>query len=152
MELTQATLTIRTMVASDIHQVSQIEAENYIDPWNAKIFADCLQVGYQCVVLLCEEVIIGYCIVMHVLEEAHLLNIAISQQSQNQGLGFYFLQHLIHDMQQDGSKLIYLEVRQSNIYAQKLYEKLGFNIVGKRKGYYPLGNGREDAILYTKYL
>jgi len=137
------------MTQNDLSQVLAIECENYFDPWTLQIFSDCLRVGYQCDVLVSQNKIIGYSILMQVLDEAHLLNIAIGKKYQGQGVGSYFLKGLINKVKNNHCKQLFLEVRMSNTAAIKMYENVGFIKVGTRKNYYTGEHGREDAILYT---
>jgi [ribosomal protein S18]-alanine N-acetyltransferase len=145
-------LLIRQMTMDDIERVAQIEAANHHAPWPIEVFFDCLRVGYDCLVLEKNKTVIGYTILLKVLDEAHLLNITIDKTVQHQGYGHYFLSYLMDVACQQNMKYIFLEVRVSNIVARKLYEKLGFLKTGVRKEYYDAKAGREDAILYTLFL
>ena len=78
--------------------------------------------------------------------EAHILNISVAPNEQGQGIGRRMLEHLI-ELATGKAETIFLEVRPSNVGAIALYEKMGFNEIGVRKGYYPATNGREDAIM-----
>jgi len=91
--------------------------------------------------------VVGYAVMMSVLDEAHLLNISIAGERQGQGLGRALLNHLIDTARRYGATMMFLEVRPSNKNAIALYESIGFNEFSIRKGYYPAHNGREDAIL-----
>lgn len=144
--------TIRPMMAADIAAIVAIEKDNHFDPWNAQIFADCLRVGYHCVVLILDEVVIGYAISMLVIDELHLLNITVAQAYQQQGKGRYLMEYLLSFAKQQKIKRFDLEVRASNTAARHLYEVLDFKQVGMRKAYYVTPQGREDAILYTLML
>ncbi|HHT7854957.1 TPA: GNAT family N-acetyltransferase, partial [Pasteurella multocida] len=63
------------------------------------------------------------------------------------------LNHLLQQLTEKGISTLWLEVRESNIAAQKLYEQLGFNEVDRRKNYYPTPHGqRENAIVMARYL
>lgn len=140
---------VRSMQVSDVDAVVDIEQANYHDPWTKKIFLDCLQVGYTCLILEDNSVVLGYAIIMHVLDEYHLLNIAIEKDRQNQGVGRHFLQAIIDEARQNQGKYMFLEVRASNQAARHLYQSLGFIEVGVRKDYYAAELDREDAVLYT---
>ena len=78
--------------------------------------------------------------------EAHILNISVAPNEQGQGIGRRMLEHLI-ELATGKAETIFLEVRPSNVGAIALYEKMGFNEIGVRKGYYPATHGREDAIM-----
>ncbi len=141
-------LRLRTMMRSDLPTVMRIERANYAFPWDEDIFIDCFKVGYGCWV--CEEngKILGYCIMTMGVGEAHILNISVAPDEQCQGVGRKMMEMLI-EIAKGEAETMFLEVRPSNPVAIKLYQKLGFNEIGTRKGYYPAENGREDAIMYA---
>lgn len=137
----------RPMQFEDLDRVMEIEPKIYSHPWSRGNFADSLHAGYSCWVYESEGEVIGYAVMMSVLDEAHLLNISIAGERQGQGLGRALLNHLIDTARRHGATMMFLEVRPSNKNAIALYESIGFNEFSIRKGYYPAHNGREDAIL-----
>lgn len=137
----------RPMQFEDLDRVMEIEPKIYSHPWSRGNFADSLHAGYSCWVYESEGEVIGYAVMMSVLDEAHLLNISIAGERQGQGLGRALLNHLIDTARRYGATMMFLEVRPSNKNAIALYESIGFNEFSIRKGYYPAHNGREDAIL-----
>jgi len=140
---------IRKMTEFDIEPVMAIENEAYDFPWTVGIMSDCLRVGYHCYVYEVDCEVRAYLIYSTVLDEVHLLNICIDKNYQNKGYGHSFLEWLIDNVRQAGSKTLYLEVRASNLAAIHLYEKMGFNELGIRANYYPAKKGKEDAQLYA---
>ncbi len=142
-------LVIRLMSHDDLDAVHHIECRAYAYPWTETIFVDCLRVGYRCQVLCLDNDIIGYVITHYVLDECHLLNICIAPEHQGQGYAKVLLSFVIDEARQVGTRSMLLEVRSSNTIACSLYETLGFKQVGVRPNYYPNGNQREDALLYT---
>ncbi|MFA7351460.1 MAG: ribosomal protein S18-alanine N-acetyltransferase [Methylotenera sp.] len=137
----------RPMLAGDLDAVMQIEPHIYSHPWTRGNFSDSLKSEHIAKVLEHDEKIIGYALMMMVLDEAHLLNLSIAKAYQKQGLGRYLLEHMIHIAQKLKAANMFLEVRSSNISAITLYENIGFNEMAIRRGYYPAHNGREDAVL-----
>jgi ribosomal-protein-alanine N-acetyltransferase len=137
----------RPMRMSDLEAIMVIEPQIYPYPWTSGNFSDSLNSGYSACVLLHNEEIIGYSLMMMVLDEAHLLNLSIAKNYQKQGLGRYLLEHMVDIAKNNQMVNMFLEVRQSNISAIALYENMGFNEMGIRRGYYPAINGREDAVL-----
>jgi len=137
---------LRKMTTADLPGVMTIERKNYQFPWSEDIFIDCFKARYSCWV--CEELdkVLGYSIVALGAGEAHILNICVDPAEQNQGIGRKMLENLI-EVARGRAETIFLEVRPSNVGAIALYEKMGFNEIGIRKGYYPAENGREDAIM-----
>jgi ribosomal-protein-alanine N-acetyltransferase len=141
---------IRPMTPMDIPEVAAIEVASYPYPWEEKVFQECLNVGYPGWVVEQDGKVQAYLLAMHVLDECHILNIAVAPSARKQGLAKYLLQYLIVQWLQQGVLLIFLEVRKTNLAAIRLYECLGFKQKGERKGYYPTETGeREDALLYT---
>ena len=137
----------RPMQLNDLDAIMAIEPYIYPYPWTRGNFSDSLNSGYSASVLLRNEVIIGYALVMMVLDEAHLLNLSVAKAYQKQGLGRILLEHMIQIAKNNQAANMFLEVRPSNISAIALYENMGFNEMAIRRGYYPAKNGREDAVL-----
>lgn len=137
----------RIMTEDDLDAVMEIEPHIYSHPWSRGNFSDSLKSGYPAWVLLHDAKIIGYALMMMVLDEAHLLNLSIAKLYQKQGLGRLLLEHMIEIAKNQGATDMFLEVRPSNISAIALYENIGFNEMAIRRGYYPAHNGREDAVL-----
>ncbi|MHA3052228.1 ribosomal protein S18-alanine N-acetyltransferase [Acinetobacter sp. ANC 4640] len=140
---------IRFMQPVDIAQVYQIEKQVQTHPWSAKQFQEALE-NYQSTVIELQGKVVGFCILQPVLDEANLLLMAIDPKMQGQGLGFELLSYSIEQLNNHPVQ-IFLEVRESNVAAIKLYEKSGFHQIDLRKNYYPLaGGGREHAIIMVK--
>ncbi|HQR60157.1 MAG TPA: ribosomal protein S18-alanine N-acetyltransferase [Methylophilaceae bacterium] len=145
--LLKPSFTYRPMQADDLDAVMAIEPRIYSHPWTRGNFADSLRAGYDCQVCESDGELIGYGVLMLVLDEAHLLNISIAKAFQGRGLGRALLNHFIGVARGRGAQMMFLEVRPSNTSAIRLYESMGFNEFSVRKGYYPADNGREDAVL-----
>lgn len=137
----------RPMTPDDLDVIMEIEPLIYSHPWSRGNFSDSLASGYSAWVLLDGAKIIGYALMMMVLDEAHLLNLSIARAYQKQGLGRLLLEHMIFIAKRHDAVNMFLEVRPSNISAIALYENIGFNEMAIRRGYYPAHNGREDAVL-----
>jgi ribosomal-protein-alanine N-acetyltransferase len=137
----------RIMHLDDLNAIMAIESQIYPYPWTSGNFIDSLKSGYSAWVLMLNEQIIGYSLVMMVLDEAHLLNLSVAKTYQKQGLGRLLLVHMIEIAKAKHATNMFLEVRPSNISAIALYEDMGFNEMAIRRGYYPAANGREDAVL-----
>jgi ribosomal-protein-alanine N-acetyltransferase len=137
----------RPMTPDDLDAIMDIEPHIYSHPWSRGNFSDSLISGYPSWVLLHDAKIIGYALMMMVLDEAHLLNLSVAKAYQKQGLGRLLLEHMIMIAKKHHAANMFLEVRPSNISAIALYENIGFNEMAIRRGYYPAHNGREDAVL-----
>lgn len=137
----------RPMQMADLDAVMAIEPTIYSHPWTRGNFSDSLNSGYSAWILEANQKVIGYALLMMVLDEAHLLNLSIAKTQQKQGLGRYLLEYMLQIAKNHQAANMFLEVRPSNISAIALYENMGFCEMAVRRGYYPAHNGREDAIL-----
>lgn len=142
----------RPMAEADLDQVDEIERQIYSFPWTRGNFADSLRSGYDAWVVRDQELLLGYCIVMVALDEAHLLNISVAPPAQGQGLGRRLLGWVEQCAAARHAQSLLLEVRPSNLVAKSLYERAGYERIGLRRGYYPSMRGREDAIVMRKML
>ncbi len=145
-------LQLRPMQTDDLDAVMQIEPTIYSHPWTRGNFSDSLNSGYSAWVLEESGKMIGYALMMMVMDEAHLLNLSITKVQQKRGLGRYLLEHMLKIAKNHKAANIFLEVRPSNISAITLYENMGFCEISVRRGYYPADpktseTGREDAVL-----
>jgi len=138
---------LRPMQMADLDAVMLIEPTIYTHPWTRGNFSDSINSGYSAWVLEANQTIIGYALLMMVLDEAHLLNLSVAKQQQKQGLGRYLLDHMLQIAKNHKAANMFLEVRPSNISAIALYENMGFCEMAVRRGYYPALDGREDAVL-----
>ena len=143
---------IRPMMEIDLPEVAVIEQHSYAFPWSENIFRDCLRVGYTCRALDMAGQIIGYGVMSLGAGEAHILNVCVSEQFRCVGFGRRLLEHLLERASAAGVAEAFLEVRPSNLSAIRLYQHLGFEQIGIRRGYYQAPDGREDAIVLKREL
>ncbi|HWP12105.1 MAG TPA: ribosomal protein S18-alanine N-acetyltransferase, partial [Ramlibacter sp.] len=93
---------------------------------------------------------LGYFVAMKGVDEVHLLNITVAPAYQHQGWGRVILDALATWSRGQGAQWLWLEVRASNVRAQRIYEQHGYRRVGERKSYYPAGLARrEDAVVMS---
>lgn len=144
-----ARLNYEPMQPGDIDEVLALEQSVYPHPWSRANFADSLASGYDAWVLRGHGgALMGYFLIMQVVDEAHLLNVAVAQEWQGQGLGRFLLNQSVARARGLGMEAMLLEVRPTNTRALDIYQRYGFKQIGRRKGYYPAANGqREDAIV-----
>ncbi len=140
------------MNASDLDAVTSLEATLQVFPWSRGNFEDSLNAGYGVWVARLGGNLIGFSVVMSVIDEAHLLAIGICKRYQGQGFGARMLRHAMHCAHQGGASKLFLEVRPSNERAVALYRHFGFQEIGRRRDYYPAVVGREDALVFDKEL
>lgn len=141
------TLRIRPMQPADLDWVVGEERVLHPSPWSRGNFEDSMLSGYSCWVATQGDDRVAYGVLMAVLDEAHLLNLTVSQTCQRAGIGRAFLDLLCERALNAGARQMFLEVRASNQPAQALYRQRGFEAIGRRKGYYPDPGCREDAIV-----
>ena len=138
-------LSFLPMRDSDLDAVAAIEKGVYVFPWTIGNFRDSLLSAYECWACWSNGELIAYAIVMAALDEAHLLNFAVANHWQRQGVGATFLQFLIDHSRAANREMLYLEVRPSNVAGLWMYQRFGFKQLGIRREYYPAMTGREDA-------
>ena len=152
------------MSVADLDTVHAVETATYAHPWSRKHFLDSLQAGYPAQLLLGEalpgerphparadgRLLLGYLVAMPGVDEVHLLNITVAPAHQRQGWARFMLDALVLWSRGQRAQWLWLEVRQSNTAARRLYERYGFAQVGLRKAYYPAGQlQREDAVVMS---
>lgn len=136
----------RLMQMQDLDAVVALEEKTFSHPWTRKLYEDALS-SYECWMMYVGSEHVGHGVISQVLDEAHLLNIAIAVEQQGKGLGLQLLEHLMQRAGERGCVECFLEVRDSNKSAYRLYERFGFNEIGRRRDYYPVLNGHEDALV-----
>lgn len=134
-----------------LDEVMTIERQVYPSPWSRAVFeAELVQgITRSYFVAIYKKDIVGYCGTLYVIDEAHITNIAVSPYYQRKHIATKILSHMVRLSIERQMKAITLEVRVSNLAAQRLYQKFGFQPAGIRKGYYQ-ENG-EDALIMWAY-
>ena len=147
-----ARVDIRAMHELDIPVIAAVEKAAYQFPWSEGIFRDCLRVGYVCRVMDVMGDVGGYGIMSVGAGEAHILNVCIREEYRSRGFARKLMQYLLERARSAGMSEAFLEVRPSNVAAARLYQSLGFEQVGIRRGYYQATGGREDAMVLRRLL
>lgn len=139
------------MTQEHIQDVLQIEEACFAIPWTKQDFEREMKENKLAIYIIAvlDGKIVGYAGMWHVVTEGHITNIAVLQEYRRQGIGNALLEQIIHIAEQKEMIGITLEVRISNIAAQKLYIKYGFRPEGFRKNYYQ--DTKEDAVIMWKY-
>jgi ribosomal-protein-alanine N-acetyltransferase len=133
------------MTAADLDAVMAIERSSFAYPWSPRFFLQELQV--PCARSILGEInqrIVGYVLFWLLPDEIDVHNLAVHSEFRRRGIGRLLLQQVVIEARCRSSNRVTLEVRQSNVAAQKLYESLGFTTTAVRRGYYS-DNG-EDAL------
>jgi ribosomal-protein-alanine N-acetyltransferase len=139
-------ITFRPMTEADLDAVLKIEYAAFSHPWTRGIFLDGLK-SYEIWLMFEGNQQVGHGVVQVIIDEAHLLNITVKPESQGRGLGLRLLEHLMSRAYALNARECFLELRDSNRAAYRLYERFGFNEIGRRRDYYPVAGGREDALV-----
>lgn len=144
---------IEPLMMDDIDEIVVIEKSVYDFPWTAGNFRDSLKAGYSCWVYRNpSDELVGYGVLMFGVDEAHLLNLSVAKSFQRMGHGAHLLEHFLRVAQNHQAKLLFLEVRPTNLAGRALYARYEFQHVGTRKAYYPSFHGREDALVLSRSL
>lgn len=139
-------IVIRDMQEFDIPEVLKIEHISFAIPWSEVSFLNELYNPYSITkVAIRENNVIGYICTHHIINESHILNLAVHPGFRRCGIATKLVREVLDDLQEKGCKFIYLEVRVSNLAARNFYAHLGFKDVGIRRNYYI--SPREDAVI-----
>ena len=139
------------MQPEHVAAVVEMERQCFSDHWREKSVASELDNPLSLwLIAEADGVVAGYVGSQTVLDSADMMNLAVSQDFRRQGIGEQLVNSLTEALAEKGVKTLLLEVRISNEPAKQLYQKLGFEIVGKRPRYYE--KPREDALILRKEL
>jgi ribosomal-protein-alanine N-acetyltransferase len=148
----QVSISIERMTEHDLVEVCAIEEVSELSAWGWDAYHNEMQSGIDTIMLVarhdsksCEHQIAGFIVARLFAEELHVNNVAVRPEFRGQGLGCALLQTTLAQARQRQAKLAQLEVRAANNAAQKLYQRCGFAVVGRRKNYYR--EPTEDALL-----
>ena len=139
---------IREMSHADLPEVHGIEKECFSAPWSINAFR--YELEHRLTILrvaVLNGQIVGYVCIRTILDETHILNLAVRPEFRRRGIGSLLLREAPLELKHSGTEScsLTLEVRASNIAAIRLYEKFGFKVTGKRRGYYHMPD--EDAVI-----
>lgn len=140
---------VRIWHKNDLQSLADIALQAMPFPWTLRVFQDCLKINYVGWVLEHERKIVGFSIILVHPDQVEIINIAILPKLQKKGGGRQLLNEIISYCRACEINKIQLEVRKSNRSAITFYRKSGFREEGVRKNYYPLAQGREDALLFS---
>ena len=143
---------ISRMTADDLDAVVALEASLQDFPWSRGNFADSLAAGHEMQVLRLGGDVVGFSVVVSIVDEAHLLVIGVDRRHHRHGHGARLLRQVIDTTRAAGAARLLLEVRPANTQAIAFYQSFGFAQIGVRRGYYPAVAGREDALVFQMEL
>lgn len=138
---------IRKMSLEDVPAVVDLDHKSFSLPWPERSFRFELtdNPASRCWVAEFEGRVVGMIVVWLIVDEAHVATIATHPDFRRQGIAQGLLSHALLRLFDEGARSSFLEVRESNLAAQEMYRKFGYEVTGRRRRYYS-DNG-EDAIL-----
>ena len=138
---------LRRLDAADLDLVEAIERESYRTPWSRSMFDAELRKPSSLALgaFTRDDVLVGYAFVSRYVDAWHVMNVAVADAFRRRGIASALLGRLFEVTESDSRRGYTLEVRVSNAGAIRLYEQLGFEQRGLRRGYYT--DNREDALI-----
>lgn len=142
---------LRRAVPEDLSEVVRLEEECYPDPWSPTAFAALpsdSRVHFSVATRAAAPRIVGYVVAWFVLDEGEIANLAIAPDMRRRGIAGRLLDAVLADASARGVRAMFLEVRDSNVAAKRLYAARNFREVGRRSAYYrrPV----EDALVLRR--
>jgi [ribosomal protein S18]-alanine N-acetyltransferase len=144
-------LRYRRLELRDLGEIERIERRSYPTPWSRSMFAsEIAKPSSICLGAFDTETheLLGYLIISRYVDAWHVMNVAVEPSHRRRGIATALLDRLFELTADDGRRGYTLEVRVSNTHAIQLYERLGFQGRGIRRGYYT--DNREDALIMWK--
>ena len=137
------------MNESHVAQIAALEKQCFSDPWSENSVASELENPLS-LWLIAEEdgAVCGYVGSQTVLDETDMMNIAVHPDCRRKGIAAALITELVSRLKARGSRVLRLEVRESNFSAIALYKAMGFTQLGLRKNYYR--NPKENALILGK--
>ena len=142
--------TIRKASLDDLNQIYLIEKDAFSNEhWTLEMVESELKNFLRTTTWIIEEstVILGYCMIRIVCNEANIINMAIKSSRRREGLGSLLLDYVLNQLPINSSA--FLEVKEGNLSAINLYKRLGFNVISLRKNYYK--DGRTAMIMHLEH-
>ncbi len=142
-----APVLIADMTMDDVAAVQHVERASFANPWPANAFRHELQSNKNARYVVAREAgeVVGYAGLWLMVDEAHITTFAVLPEHRRKRIGERLLVRLFEIAEVMGAEWLTLEVRVSNLAAQRLYEKYGFRRAGVRRRYYSDNN--EDALI-----
>ncbi len=140
------------MRLQDLDAVRRIERQSFTTPWSYEAFVSELLENDNARYLVARDGadVVGYVGLWIILDEGHITNVAVRPDRRGRGVGRCLLAAITRVARAHGARRMTLEVRKSNVRAQKLYASLGYRAAGVRPQYYVDNN--EDAIIMWREL
>lgn len=137
---------LENMTMADTGEIAELDKECFAIPWSQDAFRSEMENSFASyIVAKIENKCVGYCGFWQAYDEGDITNVAVSPKCRRMGIGSMLIERIIKEARKKELISLNLEVRKSNLPAQKLYEKYGFLVVGERKNYY--SDNKEDALI-----
>ena len=138
---------IRQAALQDAQQMAELDRICFSVPWSLESFIQELSANEKAMYFVAETdgEIAGYAGLWQILDEGHITNVAVAPKFRRQGLATAIFDAFLAEGRARGIRAFTLEVRASNIAAQELYRKFGFQSAGERPGYYE--DNKEAAMI-----
>jgi ribosomal-protein-alanine N-acetyltransferase len=138
---------LRRLDLADLDAIEAIERVSYPMPWSRSMFAgELAKPSSRSLGAFADGLgLVGYLIISRYVDAWHIMNVAVAPSQRRLGIATTLLERLFADTGDDARRGYTLEVRVSNTAAIRLYERLGFEARGIRRGYYT--DNREDALV-----
>jgi [ribosomal protein S18]-alanine N-acetyltransferase len=144
--VTAVAIELRRLTLAHLGEIEEIERNAYPTPWSRTMFASELAKPTSiCLGAFEGDQLIGYIVNSRYVDAWHVMNVAVDPSHRRRGIATRLLERLFELTKADGRRGYTLEVRVSNLGAITLYEDLGFERRGLRRGYYT--DNREDALI-----
>src|SRR5687768_17380069 len=129
---------IRKMTIDDLPAVVELDKMSFSLPWPERSFRFELtdNPASRCWVADLEGKVVGMIVVWLIVDEAHVATIATDPSYRRQGIAKRLLAYALRQLITDGARSSFLEVRESNLVAQDMYRKFGYEVTGRRRRYY----------------
>ena len=145
----QSKLAIRSALPEDAAAVAALEKQCFSAPWSEGAVESEIRGGAVFLTAWQAGRLAGYASFRAVCGEGYVGNVAVDPSARRQGVGRLLMERLILQARKQNLAFLTLEVRRSGTAAIGLYEDLGFQKVGERKGFY--ADPKEDAVLMTMF-
>ena len=149
MALKKILLNFSAMDPDDLDAVMKIEEASFSLPWTENMFTgEMLKNRFACYITGKDDcgLLLGYAGMWVIFDEAHITTLAVHPLHRGRGVGSLLLERLLQEAISSEVRLVFLEVRDSNAQARRIYERFGFEVISKRKKYYH----DEDALVMRK--
>ena len=141
-------LYVVSMEREHINEIAKLEKICFSEPWSENTILEAFMAGTKFFVSVLNGKLLGYIGINCVIDEGYITNIAVFPEYRNKGIGKALLTRVFSFAKDNALSFVSLEVRESNLSAISLYEKLGFKNEGRRKNFYR--DPQEDALIMTK--